>query len=456
MDIVAIYAVAAGGIFVAFFFIQTLSSVTIWADFFRIFVSRHLTLPFVIRRHHLCGPWTRAGVLLHLTYMAVNLLLLFFKINSLAGAGRRAGELALVNLVFPLSAIHLSYLADLLGITWKSCRKIHRATGWMAVSLLLFHIIVALQTQDFTFPLREVRNLFTLLAAISLGLLVLLSLPSVRRLCYEIFLRAHQVLAGHFVYGTWQHLPSHSHASQIYLLVALGVFGLTLLSQSIVFLYRNGLFSGRGTPRAVVSFSVSKAEEDSVVNAVHVRVLLPRPVRVEAGQYINLWMPSVSLCSWMQTHPFTVILWSKGKQDTMELLVKPRRGLTADLARYAPTDEQSEGSSISFLALITGPHGVSEEVGHYESILLLASGCGVAGAIPYLKKAIYGYNTCTSQIRQLHLVWQVESIDEMSAALTLLNRLLKDDIVDGGYILHISIYVMDGLGHKKFLFGDHK
>lgn len=202
----------------------------------------------------------------------------------------------------------------------------------------------------------------------------------------------------------------------------------------MVFLYRNGLFSGRGAPRAIVSFSVSNAEERTMVNAVHVRVLLPRPVRVQAGQYINLWMPSVSLCSWMQTHPFTVVSWSKGKQDTMELLVKPRRGLTADLARYAPTDERSEESSISFLALITGPHGLSEEIGHYESILLLASGCGVAGAIPYLKKAIYGYNTCTSQIRRLHLVWQVESIDEMSAALTLLNRLLKDDIVDGGYV----------------------
>lgn len=271
-------------------------------------------------------------------------------------------------------------------------------------------------------------------AAISLGLLVVLSLPSVRQLAYEIFLRAHQFLAGLFVYGTWQHLSSHSLVSEIYLLVASGIFGLTLLSQSTVFLYRNGLFSGRGTPRAIVSFNVSKAEEDTVVNAVHVRVLLPRPVRVEAGQYINLWMPSVSLCSWMQTHPFTVTSWSKGKQDTMELLVKPRRGLTADLARYAPTDERSEGSSISCLAFITGPHGVSEEVSHYESILLLASGCGVAGAIPYLKKAIYGYNTCTSQIRRLHLVWQVESIDEMSAALTLLNRLLKDDIVDGGYV----------------------
>lgn len=33
-------------------------------------------------------------------------------------AGRRAGgELALISLTFPLSATHLGYLADLLGIT---------------------------------------------------------------------------------------------------------------------------------------------------------------------------------------------------------------------------------------------------------------------------------------------------------------------------------------------------
>lgn len=163
MDIVAIYAIAAGGIFVAFFVTRTFSSVAGWADFFRIFVSRHLTLPFVIQRHRLCGPWTRVGVLLHLIYAAINVFLVLFRINSLTGVGRRAGELALVNLVFPLSTIHLSYLADLLGIKWKTCRKVHRATGWMAVSLLSLHIIVAVQIRGFRFPLREIQNLFTLL-----------------------------------------------------------------------------------------------------------------------------------------------------------------------------------------------------------------------------------------------------------------------------------------------------
>ena len=93
----------------------------------------------------------------------------------------------------------------------------------------------------------------------------------------------------------------------------------------------------------------------------------------------------------------------------MELLVQPRRGMTSDLVRHASVAAES---SLSFLAIFTGPHGTSEDVDQYESALLIASGFGVAATIPYLKKMIYGYNTCTLQIRRLHLLWQIESIGE--------------------------------------------
>lgn len=163
MDPLVIYAITAGGIFAVLLSIRTISLLAGCGHLFSLIVSQHLTLPFAIRRHRFLGPWTRAGVFLHLSYAAINIFLLFFRIKSLTGAGRRAGELALVNLIFPLSTIHLAYLADLLGIKWNSCRKIHRATGWMAVALLSFHIITAVQGQGFTFPLREQQNLFTML-----------------------------------------------------------------------------------------------------------------------------------------------------------------------------------------------------------------------------------------------------------------------------------------------------
>lgn len=166
MDSSAIYAIAAGGIFVGLFLTRTLSIFTSWMDLFCVLLSRHLTLPFVIHRYRFWGPWTRAGVFLHLSYAAINIFLVFFRIKSLTGAGRRAGELALVNLIFPLSAIHLSYLADFLGIRRSTCCGIHRATGWMAVALLSFHISVAVQAQGFTFPLHELQNLFTMLVCL--------------------------------------------------------------------------------------------------------------------------------------------------------------------------------------------------------------------------------------------------------------------------------------------------
>ncbi|KAB8227897.1 ferric reductase family protein [Aspergillus alliaceus] len=453
MDALAIYAITAGGILVGLFLTRTLSIIASWSNLFSVLYSRHLSLPFVVHRHRLWGPWTRASLFLHISYIAVNIFLVFFHTQSLTDAGRRAGELALINLIFPLSTIHLSYLADLLGITWRACCRIHRATGWVAIAMLLFHIVATVQAREFTFPFRELPNLFTVLGATSLGVLALLAIRWFRRWSYEIFLRSHQILTGLFVYGTWQHLAQR-RSPRIYLLVALGISSLTSFLQLITFLYRNGLLAGRGCPRAVVSFSVKESEEEgTAATAIRIRIFLPRSVKVQAGQYINLWMPSVSLRSWMQTHPFTVTSWSRDRQDTMEFLVQPRHGLTADLLRHAPSAAES---SVSFLAFFTGPHGISEHVDQYESALVVASGFGIATAIPYLKKMIYGYNTCTSQVRRLHLVWQVESIGEIIAAQGLLNNLLKDDIMDEGYILNISIYVSSGLEQNKVPFGQHK
>lgn len=173
MNALAIYAIAAGGIFAGLFLIRTLSILTNWTNLFSVLASRHLTLPFVVHRNRLWGPWSRASVLLHASYVAVNVFLVLFRIESFTGAGRRAGELALVNLIFPLSATHLSFLADLLGITWHTCRRIHRAAGWMATALLAFHIIAAVQAQHFNFRLGDSRNLFTMIVCPLISLIQL-------------------------------------------------------------------------------------------------------------------------------------------------------------------------------------------------------------------------------------------------------------------------------------------
>jgi hypothetical protein len=171
MEVAAIYAIAAGGLLLALFLIQTRSVLINWTESFTVLLSRHLTLPVLIHRHRIWGPWTRSGVLIHVIYISTNITLVFLKTNSFTGAGRRAGELALINLIFPLSAMHLGYLADLLGITWRTCRKIHHVTGWMVVALVSFHIIAEIQSQNFSFPLGDTRNLFTMIVRLPRGIM---------------------------------------------------------------------------------------------------------------------------------------------------------------------------------------------------------------------------------------------------------------------------------------------
>ncbi|KAL4926587.1 uncharacterized protein BDV17DRAFT_283182 [Aspergillus undulatus] len=337
MDVTAIYAITAGGIFTILFLTRTLLYLA------------------------------NCSNVLHISYAAATIVLIFLKMRSRTGAGRQAEELALVKLSFLLSVIHLTYLADLVGITWRTCRRIHCTVGWMTVALISFHIVIEVQGKQFSLPPHLMENLFFLVGACSLGVLFRLSVLLVRQYSYKIPFRRYQILTALFVYGIWRHLSNRSRSSRIYPLFALGMFGLTLFLQTMALFYRNGLFTSRGFPIA---------EERPVIAAAHIR-------------YINLWILSV------------MASWSSNRQDIIVLLLQPCHGLSADLVRYAPTARKN---SISFVAL-----------GH-----------GIAAAIPYHKKIIYGYNTCTSQVRRLRTG-----------------------------ILHISIYVRNGLEPNRFPFANH-
>lgn len=230
-------------------------------------------------------------------------------------------------------------------------------------------------------------------------ILLLFAFPLFRRLSYDLFLSTHRALAVTCVYFLWRHLPSENIIPRLYIYVPVGIHLLTSISQSIYFLYRNGFLLPRASRRAVVETTMGHNENGS---PMIIRVKLSRPLVIKAGQYVKLWMPTASLSAWMQTHPFMVTSWSPGKQQTLELLVQARRGLTGVLHRRA-TDE----GHASFTTFVIGPHGSSEPVDQYESVFAVASGFGIAGVIPYLKQALHGYNTCTSRVRRIHFVWEL-------------------------------------------------
>ncbi|KAF1948548.1 hypothetical protein CC80DRAFT_431361 [Byssothecium circinans] len=294
----------------------------------------------------------------------------------------------------------------------------------MVVLLAVFHVLVAVVSRP-PFALDVPENLFAVIGVSALCCLLLLSLPLFRRPAYELFLRGHHALAIFSAYAIWRHLPSDKYFPRCYLYIAAGLFLAMCIAQCGNIFYQNGFFR----------YSRARAQITHESGAVKLRIRCYKPIDVKAGQHINLWIPSVSFWSMLQSHPFVVISWAENEQEYMDLFIEPRRGLTRQLLSHA-----NNNGNTNSLVLFSGPHGKSIPMSDCENILMVASGFGIAAHLPYLKQLIHGYNARQVCARRIHLVWQVRDIDVTIAAQPLLNDALNDDTLDDGWILAISIY----------------
>lgn len=129
MNVPQFYAIAAGGVFVLLLIMKSVSAIQQFLRALAILVAKHLTYPFLVRRRRLLGPWSRADVLLQVTYLTINIFCLTFRVSSVKEVGARAGTLALINMAPLFFGFHLSFLADILGISLSNIRRMHRMMG---------------------------------------------------------------------------------------------------------------------------------------------------------------------------------------------------------------------------------------------------------------------------------------------------------------------------------------
>ena len=217
-----------------------------------------------------------------------------------------------------------------------------------------------------------------------------------QRPSYEIFLRSHQGLAILCAYSVWRHLPADRGFPRTYLYIFAGVLGSTFTLEGLIIVARNA-FPLHKCPRANITSSCGMAK---------LQLHLSKPLRIEPGQYINLWLPSASFWAFGQCHPFVVTSWSPTPQTTLDLFIQPRRGFTRNLLHLArPVKEPSFR-----LALFSGPHGQNFSVGQYEKVMMVADGAGIAAQLPYLRRLIHGYHARQVFARRIHLVWQISDI----------------------------------------------
>ncbi|KAI5465190.1 hypothetical protein BGZ63DRAFT_379568 [Mariannaea sp. PMI_226] len=438
MDPTVVYAIAFCAASLVIFMVAHLGphlrhlAVYVW-----VCLLRNLCYRYAIRRHTWIGPYTILSVLVHIIYVSGNVICLCYNGRSVSFTfASRAAVLSLINLGPVFLAIHLGFLADFFGVSLTTYRQVHRTCSLVSASLLFTHVI-AVTVRPRTASLDTWSLRFAIVGTSALGLLVVLSALPLRRHSYELFLRLHQFLAIVFAASIIYHIFSVSDMYRLPAYIYGAICGFLMLAQAAIVLYRNKAL-GKLCPRIVV-------RRDN--GSLQATVYLPRPVRVDAGQYINLWVPSQALLS---SHPFTVISWSPIAQDSLELLIEPRHGFTSKLLQLSNYGQNQ------YLAFISGPHGITVPVLEFKTVVLVASDFGLTSILPYIKK-LFNDNALGNRLRRrVHLVWHLEHKDYLG--LMLLVKPLIDDVLENAeqneYNLCISIYCQHWPETQTF--GDHE
>jgi hypothetical protein len=138
MDLTFYYEIAASGFL----------SILVLVNFITRFEDRFIILtsklnPYFIGRYSLLGPWSRADLIIHAIYITTNICSFSIRV-PISKASMQAGTLSVVNMVVVFASHHLSFFADLLGVSINTYQQIHHAAGLVALALLIFHVLVVI------------------------------------------------------------------------------------------------------------------------------------------------------------------------------------------------------------------------------------------------------------------------------------------------------------------------
>jgi NAD(P)H-flavin reductase len=87
-------------------------------------------------------------------------------------------------------------------------------------------------------------------------------------------------------------------------------------------------------------------------------------------------------------------------------IVQKKGGFTKNLFLYAnsyPSDDSK------MMAWVEGPYGKELNLESYGTVLLFATGIGIAGQLPYVAQLLEGYHNCEVKTRRIALFWELDS-----------------------------------------------
>ncbi|OWT42580.1 hypothetical protein VFPPC_18319 [Pochonia chlamydosporia 170] len=124
-------------------------------------VAQRLCYPTVLRRGKYTDRWSRKNAMLVFAYVAANVACVLVPLPGVDQVVRRLGTLSVVNMLFLFAGPHLSFLADILGLSVNSCRRLHGCAGAVAFLLAVSHSVAGAIAKG-SIVLSKPQDLFAL------------------------------------------------------------------------------------------------------------------------------------------------------------------------------------------------------------------------------------------------------------------------------------------------------
>lgn len=378
-------------------------------------------------------------------------------IASLRG---RTGTLAALNLIPTiLFALRNNPLIPLLQVSYDDFNLFHRWGGRIVIIESLIHTGAWMSNTQHAGGWKAVADALNKESSYSWGMVATVAflfigfqaLSPIRHAFYETFLNIHRLCVVFALIGLYLHLEHHGLPQMPWMWVIFAMWSLEVAMRMLRVCYT----SIRGAQVSQVKVEAMPGE------AVRVTVDLKRGWNPRPGCHVHIYLPSMNpLLPWT-SHPFSVA-WSPLDEEAhskemslptqenqvvctpttprtskqISLICRARTGLTRKLYEKAATNPQE---MFTTFGAIEGPYGGHHSLDSYGTVLLFAGGVGITHQTMYLKHLIQGYQSGTTAIQRLLLVWTVPESECLEWVHDWMNEILR--MPGRKHVLRVQLFI---------------
>lgn len=384
------------------------------------FAPSLLFTPFSKFPLYLRSSVTLSRLYLATCYVVLLIVAITWKSNlgpttPVSGYGRdfaRTGNLAVAQIPIVIALGVKGNLVGLaIGVGYEKLKILHKLAGRMIFVCSTVHVGYFLfkWSRDGVLgqELGRTEMIYGSLGFWALCMIVISSLPVVRKMAHGVFKICHLIGIMGFLIGTAFHVPS----AQPWCLAGVILYAISIVS-------------------SLTKTRLAHAELLTLPSSDMTGVFIPtlrtgwRP-----GQHVRLRVPALGLKLGWEAHPFTISSAPDG--EGLVLLCKKSGDWTAalyDLASTGVVSADSEGNQRTVTVLVEGPYGGigNTMLPSFSSVLLTAGGAGIAHALSVAHDLMNKAPSGCIRARTIDLVWIVPREEIARGILPTLLDLVND------------------------------